>query len=144
VRTAAGGLGLQRLQVHSFGSALWAVVVISLLNLLVRPILVVLTLPVTLLTVGLFLFVINGLMFWAAANLLSGLSVSGFWAAVWAASCTRCWAWSSTQRWAVCSRSRACTARSRVSMMEASKWSAWAPLRWPSSWPALKRSTAAA
>jgi putative membrane protein len=85
VRTAAGGLGLQRLQVHSFGSALWAVVVISLLNLLVRPILVVLTLPVTLLTVGLFLFIINGLMFWAAANLLSGLSVSGFWAAVWAA-----------------------------------------------------------
>lgn len=73
------------LQVHSFGSALWAVVVISLLNLLVRPILVVLTLPVTLLTVGLFLFIINGLMFWAAANLLSGLSVSGFWAAVWAA-----------------------------------------------------------
>lgn len=72
-------------QVQSFGSALWAVVVISLLNLLVRPILIVLTLPVTLLTVGLFLFILNGLMFWAAANLLSGLSVSGFWAAVWAA-----------------------------------------------------------
>ena len=72
-------------QVQSFGSALWAVVVISLLNLLVRPVLIVLTLPVTLITVGLFLFILNGLMFWAAANLLSGLSVSGFWAAVWAA-----------------------------------------------------------
>lgn len=72
-------------QVQSFASALWAAVVISLLNLLVRPVLVVLTLPVTLLTVGLFLFILNGLMFWAAANLLSGLSVNGFWAAVWAA-----------------------------------------------------------
>lgn len=72
-------------QVQSFGSALWAVVVISLLNMLVRPVLLVLTLPVTLITVGLFLFVLNGLMFWAAAHLLSGLQVDGFWAAVWAA-----------------------------------------------------------
>jgi putative membrane protein len=72
-------------QVQSFTSALWAVVVISLLNMLVRPVLLVLTLPVTLLTVGLFLFVLNGLMFWAAAHLLSGLQVDGFWAAVWAA-----------------------------------------------------------
>ena len=72
-------------QVQSFGSAMLAVVVISLLNMLVRPVLLVLTLPVTVLTVGLFLFVLNGLMFWAAANMLSGLSVSGFWAAVWAA-----------------------------------------------------------
>lgn len=72
-------------QVQSFASALWAVVVISLLNMLVRPVLLVLTLPVTLLTVGLFLFVLNGLMFWAAANMLSGLHVNGFWAAVWAA-----------------------------------------------------------
>lgn len=72
-------------QVQSFASALWAVVVISLLNMLVRPVLLVLTLPVTLLTVGLFLFVLNGLMFWAAANMLSGLHVDGFWAAVWAA-----------------------------------------------------------
>lgn len=72
-------------QVASFGSALLAAVVISLLNTLVRPILLVLTLPVTLLTVGLFLFVLNGLMFWVAASMLSGLNVNGFWAAVWAA-----------------------------------------------------------
>ena len=44
-----------------------------------------LTLPVTLLTVGLFLFVINGLMLWAASGLLGGLHVAGFWAAVWGA-----------------------------------------------------------
>lgn len=72
-------------QVESFGSALLAVLVMSLLNTLVRPILLVLTLPVTLLTVGLFLFVLNGLMFWAAAGLLGGLHVAGFWAAVWGA-----------------------------------------------------------
>ncbi len=69
-------------QVQSYGSALLAVVVISLLNTLVRPFLVVLTLPVTVVTVGLFLFVINGLMLWAASGLLGGLHVSGFWAAV--------------------------------------------------------------
>lgn len=72
-------------QVASYASALWAVVVISLLNTLVRPVLVLLTLPVTLLTVGLFLFVVNGLMLWAASGLLGGLHVTGFWAAVWGA-----------------------------------------------------------
>ena len=72
-------------QVQSFGSALLAVIVISLLNTLVRPLLVLLTLPVTLITVGLFLFVINGLMLWAASGLLGGLHVTGFWAAVWGA-----------------------------------------------------------
>lgn len=72
-------------QVQSWGSALWAVVVISLLNLTVRPLLVVLTLPATVLTVGLFLFIVNGLTFWAASGLLGGLHVTGFWAAVWGA-----------------------------------------------------------
>lgn len=72
-------------QVESFGSALWAVVVISLLNTLVRPVLILLTLPVTLITVGLFLFVINGLMLWSASGMLGGLHVTGFWAAVWGA-----------------------------------------------------------
>ena len=72
-------------QVSSFGAALWAVLIISVLNTVVRPVLVLLTLPVTLLTVGLFLFVVNGLTFWAASGLLGGLQVSGFWAAVWGA-----------------------------------------------------------
>lgn len=65
-------------EVRSFGSALAAAFVIGLLNTFVRPILVVLTLPATLLTVGLFLFVINALMFWAAAELLGGFEVRGF------------------------------------------------------------------
>ena len=68
--------------VPDFAAALWAALVIGLLNTLVRPLLVLLTLPVTLLTLGLFLFVINALMFWAAAQLLDGLQVSGFWAAL--------------------------------------------------------------
>jgi putative membrane protein len=69
-------------QVAGLGSALLAALVIGLLNVFVRPILVVLTLPVTLLTVGLFLFVINALMFWAASGLLSGFAVTGFGAAL--------------------------------------------------------------
>ncbi len=68
--------------VASFGSALLAALVIGLFNTLVRPLLVLLTLPVTLLTLGLFLFVINALMFWAAASLLDGFNVAGFTAAL--------------------------------------------------------------
>jgi putative membrane protein len=68
--------------VAGFGSALWAAFIIGLLNTLVRPVLVLLTLPVTLLTLGLFLFVINALMFWAASGLLDGFQVAGFWAAL--------------------------------------------------------------
>ncbi|MET3913635.1 putative membrane protein [Variovorax sp. OAS795] len=69
-------------QVNSFGSALLAAAVIGLLNMIVRPVLVVLTLPVTIVTLGLFLFVINALLFWAASGLLSGFQVSGFVAAL--------------------------------------------------------------
>jgi putative membrane protein len=68
--------------VASFGAALIAAFVLGLLNTLVRPLLVLLTLPVTLLTLGLFLFVINALMFWAGASLLDGFNVSGFTAAL--------------------------------------------------------------
>jgi len=69
-------------QVSGFTSALIAAFVIGLLNTIVRPILVILTLPVTLITLGLFLFVINALMFWAAAGVLDGFKVSGFGAAL--------------------------------------------------------------
>lgn len=69
-------------EVQSYGSALIAALVIGLLNVFLRPILVLLTLPVTLITVGLFLFVINALMFWAAASVLSGFHVDGFAAAL--------------------------------------------------------------
>ena len=64
-------------EVAGFGVAMAAALVMGIFNLIVRPALVVLTLPVTFLTLGLFLFVINALMFWAAAGLLDGFWVSG-------------------------------------------------------------------
>jgi putative membrane protein len=72
----------QGVEVRSFTSALIAAFVLGLLNTIVRPVLVVLTLPVTVLTLGLFLFVINALMFWSASGLLQGFAVRGFVAAL--------------------------------------------------------------
>ena len=72
-------------QVTSFGTALVVALVLGLLNVFVRPVLVLLTLPITVLTLGLFLFVINGLMFWMVSRLLDGFEVAGFWWAVLAA-----------------------------------------------------------
>ena len=68
--------------VNSFGAAMIAAFVIGLLNTLLRPILVLLTLPVTVITLGLFLFVINALMFYFAASMLDGFQVTGFTAAL--------------------------------------------------------------
>jgi len=68
--------------VASFGAALSAAFVIGLFNMVLRPVLVVLTLPVTLVTLGLFLFVINALMFWAASGVLNGFYVRDFGAAL--------------------------------------------------------------
>ncbi len=69
-------------QVESFGAALLAALVLGLVNAIIRPILVVLTLPVTLLTLGLFLFVINALLFWFVAEVVHGFTVGGFGAAL--------------------------------------------------------------
>ena len=69
-------------QVQSFSAALIAAFVIGLFNTLLRPILVLLTLPVTIVTLGLFLFIINALMFWLASASLNGFQVQGFGAAL--------------------------------------------------------------
>ena len=69
-------------QVKGFGTALIAAFVLGLFNTILRPVLVLLTLPVTLLTLGLFLFVINALLFWATATVLDGFTVAGFGAAL--------------------------------------------------------------
>ena len=68
--------------VTSFTAALLAAAVLGALNMVLRPILVLLTLPVTVVTLGLFLFVINAVLFWVAASLLSGLDVRDFGAAL--------------------------------------------------------------
>jgi putative membrane protein len=70
------------IHVSSFTAAMVAALVLGLVNTLIRPLLVLLTLPVTLLTLGLFIFVINGLMFWAVGSWLQGFQVDGFWAGV--------------------------------------------------------------
>jgi putative membrane protein len=69
-------------EVKSFSAALIAALVIGLFNMILRPLLVLLTLPVTVLTLGLFLFVINALMFWSASGVLDGFHVRGFGAAL--------------------------------------------------------------
>ncbi|MGE5590049.1 MAG: phage holin family protein [Bacillota bacterium] len=69
------------IRVDSFGAALVAALVIGILNALVRPVLIILTLPVTILTLGLFLLVINGITLMLAAGLVSGFHVSGWLAA---------------------------------------------------------------
>ena len=69
-------------EVRDFTAALVAAFVIGLFNVVLRPVLVVLTLPVTVITLGLFLFIINALMFWAASGVLTGFHVTGFGAAL--------------------------------------------------------------
>ena len=63
--------------VSSFGAALVAAVVIGLVNAIVKPILVILTLPLTILTLGLFLFVVNAITIWLAGVLTPGFDVTG-------------------------------------------------------------------
>ena len=68
--------------VESFFAAAIAALVLGLVSAVIRPILVLLTLPVTILTLGLFLFVINALLFWFVAEIVQGFRVSGFMAAL--------------------------------------------------------------
>jgi len=71
-------------KVDSLGTALWAAAILGILNALIRPILFLLTLPLTILTLGLFILVINALMFQLAGALVSGLHVASFWSAFFA------------------------------------------------------------
>ena len=67
------------IEVSGFGGALIAAAVIGLVNMLIRPLLVLLTLPITLLTLGLFILVFNGLLFFGVGALLEGFEVQGLW-----------------------------------------------------------------
>ena len=66
--------------VSSFWSALIAALVLGLVNAIIRPVLIMLTLPVTILSLGIFILVINGLLFWLVGAVLEGFVVQGFWA----------------------------------------------------------------
>ena len=73
---------LSGIQVDGVGSLLIAALVLGILNALLRPLLLIATFPITLVTVGLFVFVINGFMLWATASVVSGFHVRGFFSAV--------------------------------------------------------------
>lgn len=72
-------------KVDSLVAALVAALALGLINTLLRPLLILLTLPATVLTLGLFIFVINGLLFWWVGSFVDGFHVSGFWSAVFGA-----------------------------------------------------------
>lgn len=73
---------LPGIHIDGFTAALVAALILGLINTLLRPLLVLLTLPVTVVTLGLFILVINGLLFWFAGSVLKGFEVSGFWVGV--------------------------------------------------------------
>lgn len=73
---------LPGVSVESYWVAVLVAVVLSLLNLIVKPLLVILTLPVTLVTLGLFLLVINAVIILLAGKLVAGFAVDGFWTAL--------------------------------------------------------------
>lgn len=81
------------IKVESFFAALVAALVLGLINALIKPILVILTLPVNILTLGLFTLVINALLFWLAAQVVKGFSVADFAAAFWGALCLSIASW---------------------------------------------------
>jgi putative membrane protein len=70
---------LPGISVSDFVAALVAALVLGLVNTVIRPILILLTLPATLLTLGLFIFVVNGLLFWFVGSYVTGFVVAGFW-----------------------------------------------------------------
>ena len=76
---------MHSVHVTNIGAALVAALVLGLVNTVIRPVLVMLTLPVTVLTLGLFILVINALLFWLVANLVTGFYVAGFGSAFLAA-----------------------------------------------------------
>jgi len=70
---------LPGIKVDGFTGALVAALVLGLVNTLIRPVLVLLTLPITVLTLGLFILVINGILFWFVGSVLKGFTVADFW-----------------------------------------------------------------
>jgi len=76
---------IAKLQVESYTSALVTALLLGLINALIRPFLILITLPITVLSLGFFTLVINALLFWGVANLVGGVHVPDFWTAFWSA-----------------------------------------------------------
>lgn len=84
------------IRVNGFYTALIVALVLGLINAVIRPVLVLLTLPLTIVTIGLFIFVINGLLFWFVASFVKGFVVAGFWPAVFGAIVYSLISWAAT------------------------------------------------
>lgn len=76
---------LASIRVDSAYTAVITALCLGLVNALIRPILILVTLPINILTLGLFTFVINALLFWFVASFVKGFDVAGFWPALWGA-----------------------------------------------------------
>lgn len=76
---------IDSLRVESYTAALVTALLLGLINALIRPLLILVTLPITMLTLGLFTLVINALLFWGVTSLVSGVYVEDFWTAFWSA-----------------------------------------------------------
>lgn len=76
------GLIVPGINVQSYSAGIKAAVLLGLLNVFIKPVLFILTLPITLLTLGLFTLVINGFMVWLVGHFVAGFEVSGFLSAV--------------------------------------------------------------
>lgn len=92
LRAAMASLGLwlassllAGLHFDSGGWLILAAILLGIVNALVRPLVVLLTLPLTVFSLGLFLLVVNGIMLWLVSALLPGFNIGGFWTAVWGA-----------------------------------------------------------
>jgi len=72
-------------EVVSFWTALMVALVLALVNAIIRPFLLILTLPINILTLGLFTLIINGFMFWIVSSVVKGFTITNFWSAVIAA-----------------------------------------------------------
>ncbi|MDO8520664.1 MAG: phage holin family protein [bacterium] len=75
----------EHIHVPDFTTALWVALVLGVVNVIIRPILLIITLPINILSLGLFTFVVNGLMFWLVAKFVKDFSVDGFWWAIFGA-----------------------------------------------------------
>ena len=95
-RIVRAAVYLQLIRIDSFITALIVALVLSIVNTIIRPILFVLTLPITLLTLGIFIFVLNGLLLWLVASFVPGFTVAGFWPAVFGAIVYSLISWAAT------------------------------------------------
>ena len=76
---------IQGIQVDSVFAAFIAAAVLGIINAVLRPLILILTFPITILTLGLFVFIINGFMLYLAGQLVKGFYVHGFWASIFGA-----------------------------------------------------------